>query len=219
MVNVADQFGLDLANAARPKLAEAGFELVMDKSYPLGTPDLGQLITEAMRLEPDAFLAFSYPPDTFGLSEQAKTLGFNPKVFYTAVGTAFPIYLQMFGTSAEGVIGIGGWDPSSAEAQAYFQRHKAVTGAEPDQWASPVTYASLQVLQQAIERAGTIDRAAVMAEIAKGGFETVAGPITFEENQRKKQWLVGQWQGGTFYGVRPTDLPNAKPLVFPKPAW
>ena len=36
----------------------------------------------------DTFVAFSYPPDTIGLTDAAKVLGYNPKVFYTAVGTA-----------------------------------------------------------------------------------------------------------------------------------
>lgn len=42
--------------------------------------------------------------------------------------------------------------------RTYLERHKAVTGQEPDRWASPVTYASLQALQEAIERIGKVDR-------------------------------------------------------------
>ena len=38
MVNVADAFGIELADRARELFTEAGFELVYDKSYPLGTP-------------------------------------------------------------------------------------------------------------------------------------------------------------------------------------
>jgi branched-chain amino acid transport system substrate-binding protein len=37
MVNVADAFGIELANAARPIFKKAGLEIVYDKSYPLGT--------------------------------------------------------------------------------------------------------------------------------------------------------------------------------------
>src|SRR5208282_3957080 len=38
-VNVGDDFGIELANAGRPLFKEAGFEIVYDKSYPLGTQD------------------------------------------------------------------------------------------------------------------------------------------------------------------------------------
>jgi ATP-dependent DNA helicase RecG len=34
-----------------------------------------------------------------------------------------------------------------------------------------------------------------------------------------KQWGVGQWQNGQFVGIAPSDIPGAKPIIFPKPAW
>jgi len=40
-----------------------------------------------------------------------------------------------------------------------------VVGHAPDGWASPVTYASLQILEQAIEKAGTLDRKKVLAPL------------------------------------------------------
>ena len=80
MVNVADAFGIELADAARPAFAEAGFEIVYDTSYPLGSQDLSPVVKGAKESNPDAFVAFSYPPDTFGLTEQAKIEGLNTKV-------------------------------------------------------------------------------------------------------------------------------------------
>ena len=71
MINVADAFGIELADAARPIFAKAGLEIVYDKSYPLGTPDLSPVMKGAKASNPDAFVAWSYPPDTFGLTEQA----------------------------------------------------------------------------------------------------------------------------------------------------
>ena len=40
IVNVADAFGIELANAGRPIFQQAGFDIVYDKSYPLGTQDI-----------------------------------------------------------------------------------------------------------------------------------------------------------------------------------
>jgi len=81
MVNVADAFGIELAEVARPQFAEAGFEIVYDSSYPLGTQDLSPVVKGAKAANPDAFIAWSYPPDTFGLTEQAKIEGLNVKAF------------------------------------------------------------------------------------------------------------------------------------------
>ena len=84
MVNVADAFGIELATAARPLFEAAGFDIVYDSSYPLGTQDLSPVIKAAKAAEPDAFVAWSYPPDTFGLTEQAMIEDLQVKAFYTA---------------------------------------------------------------------------------------------------------------------------------------
>jgi hypothetical protein len=52
-------------------------------------------------------------------------------------------------------MGIGGSNADLPSLKKYIEHHKAVVGREPDRWASPVTYASLQVLQQAIEKVGS----------------------------------------------------------------
>jgi branched-chain amino acid transport system substrate-binding protein len=100
------------------------------------------------------------------------------------------------------------------------KRHAAANGGrEPDRWANPVTYASLQMLQQAIERVGKVDRAAVIKELQTGSFDTIIGTIKLKNNLRVDTWQVGQWQGGEFYGLAPASLPGAKPAQFPKPEW
>lgn len=219
LVSVQDQFGIELVNVARPALKQAGFELVMDRQYPLGSQDLAPLAVEAARLNPEVFIAFSYPPDTLALTEQARIAKLNPKVFYTAVGTAFPLFKQRFGANAEGVMGIGGVDISSPKIRDYVARHVQAVGRPPDGWASPVTYASLEVLQQAIERIGSVDRAALIKEIGSGTFETIVGTIKLKDNQRIEQAWVGQWQGDQFVAVAPPGLAGVEAAKFPKPAW
>jgi branched-chain amino acid transport system substrate-binding protein len=219
MLSVADAFGIELAKAGKPALEKAGFKIAVEKSYPLGTQDLAPLIAEAKASGADTFIAFSYPPDTIGLTDQARIAQYNPKIFYTAVGTAFPVFKQRFGKAADGVAGIGGWLPNDPKQAAYFKKHVEVTGREPDRWYSPVTYASLQMLQQAIEKVGKVDRAAVINELANGTFDTVIGPIKLTNRQHPRQWAVAQWQDGEFVALAPRDVGPVKPLIVPKPAW
>ncbi len=218
MVNVADAFGIEMANAARPVFKQEGFEIVYDKSYPLGSPDLSPVVRGAKDSNPDAFVAWSYPPDTFGLTAQAKVQGLNVKAFYTAVATAFPAYAGKFGASAEGVLGAGGIDPDTPAMQKYFADHKKATGKTPDYWASGMVYATFQILEKSIEAVGSKDRKAVIDHIKKTTFDTVMGPITFKNQNNEKYWTVGQWQGGKFYGVSTTGRPGAK-AVKPKTGW
>jgi len=218
MVNVADAFGIELANAARPIFAKAGLEIVYDQSYPLGTQDLSPVVKGAIDAKPDAFVAWSYPPDTFGLTAQAKIQGLNTKAFYTAVATAFPAFQSKFGDSVEGILGAGGINPDTPEMQAYISAHTEVNGGPPDYWASAVVYATLQILEQAIEAVGSTDRKAVTDYIKGHTFDTVVGPMDLSDQNNDEFWTVGQWQGGVFYGVSSTGRPGAKPIK-PKPAW
>lgn len=218
MVNVADAFGIELAEAARPIFKQHGLELVYDKSYPLGTQDLSPVMKGAKAANPDAFVAFSYPPDTFALAEQAKIENLNVKAYYSAVATCFPAFGGKFGKSAEGILGAGGINPDAPEMKGYFETHKKLTGVDADYWAGPVTYASLQVLEQAIEGTGGVDKAAVTDYIKKNSFKTVLGDWTFKNQMIENFWTVGQWQGGKFVGVASTGKPGERPVQL-KTGW
>ena len=76
-----------------------------------------------------------------------------------------------------------------------------------------MTYAGLEILGQAIERAGTIDKAAVIAEIKKAPFKTVIGEVNLADNINHKVWTVGQWQDGSFNGVASDGIAGAKAPV------
>lgn len=219
MLHVADGFGVDAAAAARKAAAAYGFKLVVDKSYPIGSQDLSPLLNEVKAQAPDVFIAWSYPPDTVLISDQARVLSLNPKVFYTGVGTQFPFFKAKYGAGLEGQMSAGGVDGDSPLIKDYFKRHKELTGKEPDSWGSPVTYASLQMLQQAIERVGKVDRPAILNELKSGSFDTVLGPAKFDNQVLRGIFTVGQWQNGVFQGVGPSNLKGAKAPVIPKPAW
>jgi branched-chain amino acid transport system substrate-binding protein len=220
MVAVADAFGIDLSTAARAAFKKAGFELVYDKTYPLGTQDMSPIITEVKALKPDTFVAFSYPPDTFQITEQSRISAFNPKVFYSGVGTAFPLYSKRFGKDAEGVLSFGGWPADDTRANAYLAQLKEKKGKEPDgATGGLMTWVALEMLQQAIERVGKIDRAAVIKELQTGTFKTIAGDIKLVNNQPPQFWTVGQWQNGRFAAVSPFDRAGARPVRLPKPEW
>lgn len=218
IISVADGFGIELVKQARAKLPEAGMQIVMDKSYPIGTQDFASLLNEAAGSGADIFMALSYPPDTFAITKQARLNSYNPKIFYTGVGTSFPVFSDINEGKVEGVMSLGGIDVSRQEMQGYVERHKKLIGAPPDYWASSVIYSSLEILQQAIARRG-LDRDAVTQEIASGSFDTIIGTIKLSENRMTDLWLLGQWQGGVFVGVAPADRPGALPAVVPKPAW
>lgn len=202
LVNVGDAFGIELANAAKGVFEDAGFDIVYETSYPPTIQDVSPIINSAMDADPDLFVAFSYPPDTFALTEQAQLTGLDEQVdlFYTAVANAFPAYRNRFEDSINGVFGVGGINPEDPAFVEYRQRHMDVTGEEPDYWASAVMYSSLQVMEHAVAEVG-LDHDAIIDYVKNNRFDTVMGPWNFESQQIQNYWTVGQWQDGSFHGL------------------
>jgi branched-chain amino acid transport system substrate-binding protein len=207
-----DLFGLENIAAFEPVVKANGIAIVEKKSYPLGVKDLSPVLRAIKEKNPDAFVGLTYPPDTILASKQAKEISFNPRVFFTAVGTAFPVYRQVIGADAEGVTGIGSWSSkTSPAARAYFEAHVKKFQKEPDRWAS------LQILQAAIEKVG-LDRKAIRDYVAGNEHATILGPIRFKGSEIQFPGTVSQWVGGDFEVVWPPDRATAQ-LVIPKPAW
>ena len=220
-VYVDDLFGLENYAAFKVALQGSGIQMVEDKSYPGGVKDLSPVLRSIKDKNPDAFVGFTYPPDTILASRQAKEIGFNPKFFYASVGTAFQLYRNvMTPAGAEGVLGMGSWNSkTSPGAKAYFDAHsKKFDGKEPDRWASGATWAGLEILTNAVKAQG-LDRKAIRDYVANTHHKTILGDIKFSGSENVgTPGTVGQWQNGEFEVVWPTKLATAK-LNPSKPAW
>lgn len=220
VIHVDELFGLEQAAALEKAFKEKNIQIVEKKSYPIGVKDLQPVLRDIKDKNPGAFVALSYPPDTFLITGQSKALAFNPKAFYAAVGTAFPVYRDKMGpATVEGVMGLGTWNPKmSPQAKAYFDAHVARWKKEPDRWASAHCWAGLQILQQAVEKVG-LDRAKIRAHIDGTEFDTVIGKIRFKNGENiSTPGVVSQWQNGEFEVVWPPQRATA-PSLFPKPSW
>jgi branched-chain amino acid transport system substrate-binding protein len=221
VVYVDDLFGLENYAALKVALQGSGIQIVEDKSYPLGVKDLGPVLRSMKDKNPDAFIGLTYPPDTILASRQSKEIGFNPRFFYASVGTAFQLYRNVMGAGAEGVLGMGSWNPkTSPGARAYFDAHVKKFGAqkEPDRWASGATWAALEILGAAVAKVG-LDRKAIRDYVAGTEHSTILGKIRFAGSENVgTPGSVSQWQKGEFEVVWPKPIATA-PLMGTKPAW
>jgi branched-chain amino acid transport system substrate-binding protein len=218
VIYVDDLFGLENYAALKVAVGGSGITLVEEKSYPGGVKDLGPVLRSIKDKNPDAFIALSYPPDTILASRQSKEIGFNPKFFYASVGTAFPLYKQVMGPAAEGVLGMGSWNRKSSKlAEAYFDAHVKKFNKEPDRWASGATWASLEILQSAVGKVG-LDRKAIRDFVAGNTHDTVIGKIKFQGSENiATPGSVSQWQKGEFEVIWPKSMATGS--LAGKPAW
>lgn len=220
VIYVDDLFGLENYAALKVALQGSGINLVQDTSYPGGVKDLSPVLRSIKDKNPDAFIGFTYPPDTILASRQAKEIGFNPKFFYASVGTAFQLYKNvMTPAGAEGVLGMGSWNgKTSPAAKAYFEAHTRKFNKEPDRWASGHCWAGLEILTNAVKQVG-LERKAIRDYVANTTHKTIIGDIKFTGSENTATpGTVSQWQNGEFEVVWPPKVATAR-LNANKPAW
>ena len=220
VIYVDDLFGLENYAALKIALKGTPIQVLEEKSYPGGIKDLSPVLRSIKDRNPDAFVGFTYPPDTILASRQAKEVGFNPKFFYASVGTAFQLYRNvMTPAGAEGVMGMGTWNArTSPAAKAYFDAHTKKFNKEPDRWASGHCWAGLEILQSAVAKVG-LDRKAIRDYVANTEHKTIIGPVKFTGSENTATpGVVSQWQNGEFEVVWPKSMATSA-LAAPKQAW
>lgn len=165
-----------------PALKEKGIEVVMDESYPPDIKDMTSSLVQIRDKAPDAVIAMTYPSDAFLFAGQAKELGLKSPFVLSLIGPTIDAYRKAFGSAAEGIIASAHWSPEATEwtrGKAFFDAYVAKFGEEPDALDSALSYMSLEILQQAVAKAG-LDHEALREAIATGTFDTINGEVKFD---------------------------------------
>ena len=221
VIYVHEIFPRENIDFLEPYLKKEGFEIVLKKDYPMGVSDLTPLLREVKAKNPDAVIALSYPADTFQLPTQAKEVGLNPKFFYMMVGAAAVGFQPKFGPATEGIATFGHWSPKGAwpGAKEFHDAFVARWNKKPDYLNSASGYMAAQVMELAVEKAGTLNWEKIRETIAKDEFMTINGAVKFEGVENvKTPSMVLQWQKGELEIVWPSEVATAK-LLYPKPVW
>jgi branched-chain amino acid transport system substrate-binding protein len=147
----------------------------------------------------------------------------------STTGPTIPTFKEALGDATEGVLAPVGWSPQAEfpTNQEFVQSYEEKYGEEPSE--DPANaYTVGQVVAQAAEAVGSVeDQAALRDYIRENEFETVVGPLTFNERgEPESAHMILQWQSGRTEIVLPTDeqaeggIPvQTSEMIFPKPAW
>jgi branched-chain amino acid transport system substrate-binding protein len=198
--------------------ASHGYEVVYNETYAPGTTDFTDLILGAQAADVEALLSLPTPPDGFALYQQMGELGWKPPFNLVIRAADVPTWNDL-GPAGEGVVLSTPWHPALGYpgTEAVNQRHIDEEGRPAD----PVVgsaYALIEILADAIERAGTLDHDAVRDAIAAtDGLETIIGPITFrEDGTAEVPNPQMQRIGGAIDLIWPEDSATSD-LVYPAP--
>jgi branched-chain amino acid transport system substrate-binding protein len=226
MIGADAEFPRNAMDGARTVAKGLGLKIVYDKTYPPTTSDYSPIIRAIQATNPDIVMVASYPPDSVGMIRAANEIGLKAKLFGGGmVGLqSTPIKVQL-GPLLNGIVDYDFWLPwsklASPESLEFLKKYQAEAGAmgvDPlGYYLPPFAYAYMQVLQQAIETAKSLDDEKFADALRKGTFKTIVGEIKFGSNG---EWVEPRVLAVQFQNVKPNDVeqfrdPKTEVILWP----
>lgn len=235
------EWGQTSAKSWQKYSKEKGFQIVLDEAYPHGTTDMTPVVLKFKQANPDCVINASYIADMILLLKTMAENKYMPKVFISAGGGEVqPEFIKAVGDQAEYLYSAV---PGSGDAHVKKTWYKAYAEAfEKENKVAPhvnsnAAYATISLLLDALERAGSNDREKIRDALAATKItqesaktnpyhaHTLLFPyqgISFgpDGQNHEVRLLITQFQKQALRVVYPPDfaLPGVKP-IWPVPGW
>ena len=200
-----------------------GIEVVLNENYPRKQTDFTALLQKIKARRADALISNSYFADAVAQIRQLRELNINLKIFAGTVGPGLPKFAKQLGNTAEYVLGFSQWEPRPEILKfpgmehfidSYVKRHKV----KPNYHAG-IAWVSMQVMTQAIKKAGSHDRQKVWKTLRTSQFQTIMGKWKVDENNlNDHDGLTFQILDGQRKIVWPKEIAEV-PYKLPMPKW
>ncbi len=198
-----------------------GYQLTTDQQYAPGAKDFSTMILQAKSAGTQVIWSLPNPPDGLAMLKQMKELVYSPQMMFVIRAADGAAWSQNLGKDGDYVLNMPGWNaqekfPGVSEMD---QRYQAKYNAAPQATVGPA-YAVIQILADALQRAGSIDRDAIRDAIAATNLQnTVIGPVSFNPDGTGKVLdVVNQYQNGKQVLVWPKDQAVGD-LIYPAKAF
>jgi branched-chain amino acid transport system substrate-binding protein len=182
-----DSFPEYCGMGARDYCKEKGLNVVYEGKYPKDAKDLSSILLEAKSKNPDILLGGTYFNDGLLITKQMKEANFDVKMLGLSVGPQLPAFVENLGKDAEYVMGCEWWTPFSpwkddlfGTAKNYSDMMQKRFGYVPSYHPTSASVAG-EVLQMAIEKAGTLDVDKVTDTLRNMKVTTVWGPMAWNK--------------------------------------
>lgn len=198
-----------------------GYTVVMPlQTYDVASTDLSSLILKLKAANPDVVFCMSFDPDGILLIKQSNQLGFHPKLWIMPITGGFPGLYGTLGSEANGVMTDGEWQwisntPGTAQIVAAY---KSQNGGTIPSTGVGYTSGPIQVLLNAIQRAGTVNKTAIANALQTTDMTTVVGHVQFNTQHYSYTVMpvIYQWQNGNITTVYPPVNATAT-VIYPIP--
>ena len=195
---------------------EAGLKVLSSDVVPVKTRDFTPIITKLKKENPDIVYVSSNIPFAINFMKQAKEMKLNPKEYHCIHHSG--IFRDALGAAAEDVIGQSYWVEGMklGNTQLIIDVLKKADISEPMYPWAPAWVAAFQILQKAIENAGTLGNKKVMESLKNLKMETVLGEESFAETGYGSiNTYPSQIQGGAYKVIYPPEVATGK-HIYPR---
>lgn len=197
-----DPDGVAFSNIFSEGFKVDGYTLVDPGFTTTGTNDFTSIINDFKSNGVDIVTGVNITPDFVTFWKQCKQLDFNPKIVTMAKACLFEADVLALGVdNADGLTTEVWWTPdhpyvSSLTGQTGREITDLWTAAKGSNWTQPMgyKYASMEVAIDALTRAASLDKEAILKAIDETDLTTLVGPIKFNDNNHCATPVVGgQW--------------------------
>jgi branched-chain amino acid transport system substrate-binding protein len=212
-------FGTGTANLLSRELPGYGYEVKEVIKHANPTRDFNNIVLRMKAVNPDIVIPANYYNEYALLVRTMQQQKVTPKAIYSVLGGAASQYkfVKEFPDASNGIIDCNHWfnprDKRSAELKKRVEAKGAFFSYEVF-----MTYTAMRVLGDAIERAKSTDRAAIIAALESSTFADHImpyGPTKFVNGQNTgAQPLMTQVQKNDIKVIIPRDYREAEP-IFP----
>ena len=168
-------------------------EIVAHEHITAGDSDFTAVLTKLKRINPDVIYMSVYQPEGSKMILQIRKLGLE-SVFVTEDAVYHPKFLEIGGTSAEGVYLTFARAPETPERDQFVKTYKAMWKADAVGSYAYYAYDAAMMALAAIDKAGTTQADTLQKTIRGNTWPGVTGDIKFDEHGDRKLahivWIV-----------------------------
>jgi branched-chain amino acid transport system substrate-binding protein len=210
------EFAHNAADGARGTAKADGLQIVYDKTYPGNITDCSPVVRAVQAANPDIFEINSYVTDSSCMVRAVKEVGYKPKMIGGGmVGPQATAIKQQLGPALNGFIAYDVWQPAQTmlvpsveEILKKYQARAKEAGTDPlGYYMVPISYAYLQLVQQAVEATKSLDQDKLADYFRSNTFHTVFGDIKFGKDG---EWEQSRMLMVQFQGITGNDLDQFK---------
>ncbi|MGH6808971.1 MAG: branched-chain amino acid ABC transporter substrate-binding protein [Ensifer adhaerens] len=194
-------YGKGLAGETRKQLNKRGVTETVYDAYPPAKNDYSAEIAALQAAGIDALYVGGYHAEVALIVRAARDRAYALQVI-SGDALATEEFALIAGPGAEGTLFTFSADPRrNPEAAPVVERFRA-ENFEPAGY-TLLSYAAVQLWAQAVEKAASLELPAVIATLRGQEFDTVLGPVDFDEkgDLTNQSWVWYVWRGGEYVPV------------------